>query len=99
MPAERVNSELVMSLVERALARPAEERHSYVSNECHGDPALLEQVLHYLRGEELMKGFLLSPLIKRDDSETNSTAAATTPGSGPALTAGTVLAQRYRIVN
>jgi hypothetical protein len=49
MPAESPNDKLIMSLVERALGQPSQERESYVRGACAGDPALFEQVWNYVR--------------------------------------------------
>jgi hypothetical protein len=55
--------DLVMSLVEMALARPAGERESYLENACDHDSKLFEEVWKYVEWEERMKGFLLDPLV------------------------------------
>jgi serine/threonine protein kinase len=101
MPAESPNDKLIMSLVERALGQPSQERESYVRGACAGDPALFEQVWNYVRWEERMKGFLVDPLFRPRDGELSagSTVTGFYPGGRPGFTPGTILDQRYRIVN
>ena len=57
------DDDLVMNLVEMALARPADERASYLENACDHDSQLFEEVWKYVEWEERMKGFLLDPLV------------------------------------
>jgi serine/threonine protein kinase/uncharacterized protein HemY len=57
------DDDLVMSLVEMALARPADQRASYLANACDHDSQLFEEVWKYVEAEERMKGFLLDPLV------------------------------------
>ena len=63
----RVNSpeydELLMSLVESALSRSAEEREAYLRNACSDDPRVFDDAWSYVRREQLMNGFLLTPLL------------------------------------
>jgi Flp pilus assembly protein TadD/TolB-like protein len=56
----------VMSLVEQALARAADDRDSYLRNACGDNSELLERVRDYVTWEERMSGFLLEPLIGAD---------------------------------
>src|SRR5579862_7209981 len=58
-----------MGLVESALARPADQRESYVKSVCAHDSELLEEVWKYVEWEERMKGFLLDPLYPQLISE------------------------------
>src|SRR5215469_1964959 len=55
------DDELVMSLVDLALARPAEERESYLQTACGGDANLYQLVAGYVTWETRMQGFLLDP--------------------------------------
>src|SRR5215468_7291858 len=59
---ERLNDDLVMSLVELTLARPPAERAAYARGACADDPQLFEDVWQYVQWEERMQGFLLEPL-------------------------------------
>jgi tetratricopeptide (TPR) repeat protein len=56
------DDDLVMSLVELALARPLGEREAYVQGACAGDAELFSQVWSYVESEERMQGFLMEPL-------------------------------------
>lgn len=60
MPRVR-DDDAVMTLVELALGRPAQERTSYVKSACGGDSELCREVLSYLEWEMRMNGFLLEP--------------------------------------
>jgi tetratricopeptide (TPR) repeat protein/TolB-like protein len=57
------DDDLVMSLVEMALARAADKRASYLEDACAHDSQLFEEVRKYVEWEERMKGFLLEPLV------------------------------------
>ena len=63
MPHKAQDDELVMNLVEMALAHPAGERKSYLETACEGDSELFEAVWKYVQAEEAMGGFLRAPLI------------------------------------
>ena len=63
------DDELVMSLVDLALARPAEERDSYLQSACAGDPDLYQQVASYVAWETRMHGFLLDPYFSAHSLE------------------------------
>src|SRR5579863_349342 len=52
-----------MSLVERALAQPGDEREAYVRGACAADSELFDCVWKYVQSEERMRGFLLDPLF------------------------------------
>jgi eukaryotic-like serine/threonine-protein kinase len=53
---------LLMSLVERVLARPKEDRQAYLQSACGSDnPELFSRVWTYVQAEERMGGFLLDP--------------------------------------
>jgi Flp pilus assembly protein TadD len=74
-----------MSLVELALARPREERHSYIESACGEDTELIGEVRKYVSREERMDGFLLDPLYAAPNVE-------------QPFEPGEVLAGRFRIV-
>jgi len=57
------DDDLVMSLVEMAMARPASERQPFIESVCEDDAALLASVRKYVEWEERMQGFMRSPLI------------------------------------
>ncbi len=57
------DDERVMTLVERALARPSAERRAYLEEACSGDSKLLAEVWTYVEQEERLGGFLLEPLF------------------------------------
>src|SRR5215472_2656122 len=69
MLAEAQDDDLVMSLVESALARPSHEREDYIREMCAGDTELLTQVQNYVCSEERMNGFLLDPLVSPASDE------------------------------
>ena len=48
MPDKAQDDELVMNLVELSLARPSEERESFLRTECAGDSELFEQAWTYV---------------------------------------------------
>jgi eukaryotic-like serine/threonine-protein kinase len=59
------DDDLVMSLVEMALASPSPDREQYLQEVCSGDPALFELVRGYVEWERRMDGFLSEPLYPR----------------------------------
>src|SRR5258708_2077545 len=61
MPSNPERDDVVMTLVERALGFPAEERLGYLRTACSGDERVLEETSDGVRGEERMGGFLLDP--------------------------------------
>jgi serine/threonine-protein kinase len=85
MPDKAQDDDVVMSLVDLALARPAGERESYLRAACGGDQGLYQQVRHYVEAEERMGGFLVDPLFPPPEPE-------------HPLEAGEVLDGRFRIV-
>ena len=85
MQAKALDDELVMNLVELALARPLEERPDYLRSVCGPDTELLTQVQNYVHWEERMNGFLLDPLYPPLSDE-------------HPFEAGQVLDNRFRIV-
>ncbi len=56
------DDDLVMKLVDMALARPSDQRQAYLQGVCSGNPDLYNQVWGYVQWEDKMKGFLLDPL-------------------------------------
>ncbi|HTM49831.1 MAG TPA: protein kinase [Bryobacteraceae bacterium] len=62
MPNKAQDDDLVMSLVEMALAKPLEERQSYLQSACANDSELFSKVWDYVECEQRMNGFLLEPL-------------------------------------
>src|ERR1700682_5783080 len=85
MLAKAQDDDLVISLVELALARPSHEREEYLRDACAGDTELLTQVQNYVRSEERMNGFLLEPLFPPASDE-------------HPFEPGQVLEHRFRIV-
>lgn len=62
-PDKLQDDDLVMNLVDLALARPAGEREAYLRTACGNDTLLFDKVLSYVVWEERMSGFLLDPLF------------------------------------
>ncbi len=69
MPNKAQDDDLVMSLVEQALARPLDEREAYLESACAGNAELLGQVRSYVDSEQRMQGFLLEPLYPATEPE------------------------------
>ena len=65
MKAKAQDDDLVMGLVERALASPPDDTESFLREACGDDPALLQQVRSYVEWEQRMEGFLAEPLYPR----------------------------------
>lgn len=68
-PATRDNDELVMGLVDDALACPEHERKIFLHRACAADSELFAQAWHYVEAEERMQDFLLEPICPRALSE------------------------------
>ncbi len=79
------DDDLVMSLVELALAQPEAERQAYLENACTGESELFDQVWQYVQWEQRMQGFLLDPLYRPAENE-------------HLFEAGDLLERRFRIV-
>lgn len=79
------DDDLVMSLVELALAQPPEVRERYLQSICAQDSQLLEQVGKIVDWEQRMEGFLLDPLFTR-------------PLEERPFQAGEILDGRFRLV-
>ena len=62
MPHEAPDDDVVMSLVEMALARPPDDREAYLQSACAGNSELFGQVWNYVESDQRMHGFLLEPL-------------------------------------
>src|ERR1035438_2249625 len=58
------DDDVLMSLVDQALAQPEDQRQAYLSSACAENSELLEQARNYVRWEERMQGFLLEPLFR-----------------------------------
>ena len=84
-PHNNGDDDFVMSLVEKALARPTQDREQFVRKECAGNPSLFETVWHYVDWDERMKDFLLHPFYTASADE-------------PLLEVGQMLQSRFRIV-
>jgi serine/threonine protein kinase/tetratricopeptide (TPR) repeat protein len=70
MPENKAqDDDLVISLVELALAQPAQEREEYLRVACAGRTELFEQVWNYVQWEQRMGRFLLDPLIPSPQEE------------------------------
>ncbi|MBV8732596.1 MAG: serine/threonine protein kinase, partial [Acidobacteriia bacterium] len=78
-----LDDDLVMSLVERALAQPPGERDTYIAETCAGDFELIGQVRNYVNWEETMNGFLVRPFCLPPE---------------PVFEGGDLLADRFRIL-
>jgi hypothetical protein len=63
------DDDLVISLVDLALACPVSEREAYLRGACGVDAELFSQVWNYVEWEERMNGFLLDPLYPAVSSE------------------------------
>ncbi|HLG97050.1 MAG TPA: protein kinase [Bryobacteraceae bacterium] len=62
MPNRVQDDEVLMSLVELALARPVDEREMYLRSACEGNCELFDRAWKYVQCEQRMNGFLLEPL-------------------------------------
>jgi len=85
MEDKRPDDELLMSLVEMALAQPEDEREAYLKSACSQSTELFDQAWNYVRWEERMKGFLLEPICPASEVENP-------------FEAGQLLDGRFRIV-
>ena len=82
MATEAERDELVMSLLETALALPPSERTAFLQSTRTVHPAVYEEVRHRLEWEERMNGFLRDPLIRRP---------------APTFSSGDLLGGRFRL--
>lgn len=81
---ETLDNQRIMKLVEEALGRPEAERERFLKEQCGNLPDF-EQAWHYVEWEQRMQGFLLEPVIKRDEEEVR-------------FKAGDLLHNRFQIV-
>lgn len=64
------DDELLMSLVEQALAQPEDQRQTFLESACAGDRELFEQAWNYVSWDQRMQGFLLEPLVSPSSADT-----------------------------
>src|ERR1700722_2277355 len=69
MPRKPPDDDLVMSLVDLALAKPSEERERFLREACGGEPDLFTQAWNYVEWEERMKGFMERPVFQPSNPE------------------------------
>jgi len=77
--------EVLMTLVERALTLPEDQRQVYLRTECAGDSELFSQAWEYVQWEKRMDGFLLDPMFSVQAPE-------------PVFEPGQLVISRFRIV-
>src|SRR5580700_1726088 len=58
------HDDLLMELVDLALAKPPAERESCLREACSGDAELFRQAWQYVEWDERMQGFLMEPLYQ-----------------------------------
>ena len=63
MPPNPPDDDAVMTAMQAALARPAEERDSYLQSTCAHDLELYRQARNYVEWETRMQGFARSVLL------------------------------------
>src|ERR1700693_3795689 len=66
----QLDDELVMNLVELALAQPEDQRQSFLESACSGNADLFARAWHYVQWETRMRGFLMEPLYAAAEDET-----------------------------
>ncbi|HEV1285842.1 MAG TPA: tetratricopeptide repeat protein [Bryobacteraceae bacterium] len=66
----QLDDELVMNLVELALAQPEDQRQSFLESACSGNADLFAKAWHYVQWETRMRGFLMEPLYAAAEDET-----------------------------
>ena len=101
LPESWQHDDLVMRLVEQALARRPAEREAYVRTECAGNSQLFQEVWNYVAAEERMNGFLLKPLYQGSQDTLPPTIpdrAALEPEPRPADLPG-ILGGRFRVLS
>lgn len=84
MPQKAQDDDIVMNLVEDALARPADQREAFVRASCSGNTDLFDRVWNYVQWDERMNGFMVDPILA--------------PESHDFFEAGELLDGRFRIV-
>src|SRR5437016_2487673 len=85
MASKTDDDDLVMGLLERALACPKDERQTFLQTACGDDSGLLDQLWRYVRAQEQMNGFLLEPFHRP-------------PAEEHPFQSGDLLDSRFRIV-
>ena len=83
------DDDLVINLVELALAQPEEERETYLRGACGASQELFEQAWNYVQWEHRMGRFLLDPLYSPPAEE---------QGFEPGFEPGQLLENRFRIL-
>jgi serine/threonine protein kinase/Flp pilus assembly protein TadD len=83
MRGETEYDERLMTLVEKALAKPQAERDAFLRAHCEADAELYEEARSRVAWEERMSGFLLDSII---------------PAAFPGFAPGDLIAGRFRIV-
>lgn len=84
MPGEFEYDELLMTLVESALAQPKSARQAFLQSNCNGDTSLYREALSRVDWQERMGGFLCDPVVRH--------------GSNQAFAVGDKIGGRFRIV-
>jgi serine/threonine protein kinase/Flp pilus assembly protein TadD len=99
------DDEVLMSLVEQALAQPEDQRRAYLERACAGNSELFEQAWNYVRWDQRMQGFLIEPLFRPSNPDTHQsvgtllmTPAQSTSGAEQPFESGQRLDNRFRIV-
>ncbi len=64
MKGRAQDDDLLMHLVDLALAKPREERDSFLREACSGDPELYQKAWSYVEWDDKMQGFLEQPLFQ-----------------------------------
>jgi len=64
MLSQHEEDEILMALVESALAKPAGERETYLRSACSPHPHLFDEALSRIESEEQMGSFLRDPIIR-----------------------------------
>lgn len=64
MPGNPSGDDVVMSLVELALAKPREQRERFLRDACAGEPELFTMAWSYVEWEDRMEGFMEQPLFQ-----------------------------------
>jgi len=85
MPSKVQDDDLVMNLVELALARPPEDRERYLYSACAENTELFDEAWKLVNWEQQMNGFLLDPLYAP-------------LSTGEAFAPGELLDGRFRVV-
>src|SRR5215470_14684486 len=69
MQVKPQGDDLVMGLVELAMARSPEEREAYLQSACANNSELFAEVWKHVQWKERMKGFLLDPVCAPSSTE------------------------------